>query len=118
MRIDEFGDRVAIRSRLAQEKLAGVARTDSQRGVEQRGARQEECRPAAPGDSGSEHFGVAIPVSCPGVPRAVLDPRSTWEYKDAFDVQARNLARMFAENFAQYSDVVPAAVTASGPSAD
>src|ERR687893_983191 len=30
-------------------------------------------------------FGVSIPVSCPDVPNEVLQPRNTWEDKDAYD---------------------------------
>jgi phosphoenolpyruvate carboxykinase (ATP) len=60
-------------------------------------------------------FGVAVPTSCPGVPPEFLQPRSTWEDKDAYDRQARLLARMFAENFAAYADGVPREVAGAGP---
>jgi phosphoenolpyruvate carboxykinase (ATP) len=46
----------------------------------------------------------------------VLDPRATWADKDSYDVQARNLARMFGENFQQFADQVPPEVRAGGPS--
>lgn len=44
-------------------------------------------------------FGVQVPTSCPDVPADVLLPRNTWEDKEAYDKQARDLASRFAENF-------------------
>jgi phosphoenolpyruvate carboxykinase (ATP) len=38
----------------------------------------------------------------PGVPAEVLDPRRAWSDPAAYDAQARRLAGLFAENFAQY----------------
>jgi phosphoenolpyruvate carboxykinase (ATP) len=63
-------------------------------------------------------FNLEVPVSCPGVPDEVLDPQATWVDKDAYELQARELARMFAENFERFKDSVPAEVTKAGPSAD
>ena len=63
-------------------------------------------------------FNLDVPVSCPGVPDEVLDPQATWADKDAYELQARELARMFAENFERFKDAVPAEVTKAGPSAD
>jgi phosphoenolpyruvate carboxykinase (ATP) len=63
-------------------------------------------------------FNVDVPVNCPGVPDGVLDPESTWSDKDAYEVQARELAGMFAENFERFRDTVPAEVAKAGPSAD
>ncbi|HEY7589533.1 MAG TPA: phosphoenolpyruvate carboxykinase (ATP) [Candidatus Limnocylindrales bacterium] len=60
-------------------------------------------------------FRVAVPTSCPDVPGDVLDPRRTWHDKDAYDRQARALARMFADNFAAYADGVPESVREAGP---
>ena len=48
------------------------------------------------------HFGLAIPEAVPGVPGDVLDPRSTWADKGAYDAAARDLARRFEANFAQF----------------
>lgn len=63
-------------------------------------------------------FNLEVPVTCPGVPDEVLDPGATWADKDAYELQARELARMFAENFERFKDTVPAEVTKAGPSAD
>jgi phosphoenolpyruvate carboxykinase (ATP) len=63
-------------------------------------------------------FNLSVPVSCPGVPDEVLDPQATWADKDAYELQARELARMFAANFEHFKDLVPAEVTKAGPSAD
>ncbi|HEU4649670.1 MAG TPA: phosphoenolpyruvate carboxykinase (ATP), partial [Gemmatimonadales bacterium] len=60
-------------------------------------------------------FGLEMPVAVPDVPAAVLDPRRTWTDPAAYDAQARKLAGMFKENFAQYSAHVSAAVAAAGP---
>jgi phosphoenolpyruvate carboxykinase (ATP) len=46
-------------------------------------------------------FGVQVPTSCPGVPAEVLQPRNTWEDKEAYDKQARELASRFVENFSK-----------------
>ncbi|WPY94078.1 phosphoenolpyruvate carboxykinase [Limimaricola variabilis] len=48
------------------------------------------------------NFGFDVPVSVEGVDDALLDPRGTWADASAYDAQARKLAQMFADNFAQY----------------
>jgi len=63
-------------------------------------------------------FGVAVPTSCPDVPAEFLQPRSTWADPDAYDRQARELARMFAENFARYADGASDGVRRAGPRTD
>jgi phosphoenolpyruvate carboxykinase (ATP) len=62
-------------------------------------------------------FNVDVPVSCPGVPNEVLDPQSTWPDKEQYEIQARELAAMFADNFQRFTDSVPPEVTKAGPSA-
>ena len=44
-------------------------------------------------------FGLRAPVACPGVDPAILDPRSTWRDKSAYDVAAAKLRDMFRKNF-------------------
>ena len=60
-------------------------------------------------------FGFEVPTACPGVPAEVLQPRSTWADKDAYDRQARKLAAMFVENFKRFEDAADAEVRAAGP---
>jgi len=60
-------------------------------------------------------FGVAVPEHVAGVPPAVLRPRENWPDPEQYEVTARKLARMFADNFAQYAESVSAAVRAAGP---
>ncbi|HKE59255.1 MAG TPA: phosphoenolpyruvate carboxykinase, partial [Pyrinomonadaceae bacterium] len=62
-------------------------------------------------------FGVQVPTSCPEVPAEVLQPRNTWADKDAYDLQARDLARRFNENFKKYEAGVSDAVRAVSPKA-
>jgi phosphoenolpyruvate carboxykinase (ATP) len=42
-------------------------------------------------------FGFEIPKAVED--SSILDPRSTWEDKDAYDAQARKLAETFISNF-------------------
>jgi phosphoenolpyruvate carboxykinase (ATP) len=60
-------------------------------------------------------FGLHIPVSVPGVPDEVLQPRDTWPNPDEYDAQARKLADMFRENFAKFADGVTEGVRNAGP---
>jgi phosphoenolpyruvate carboxykinase (ATP) len=60
-------------------------------------------------------FGLAVPRSCPGVEAHVLNPRNTWKDHDAYDKKARELAKMFCENFKEYEKDALAEVKAAGP---
>jgi phosphoenolpyruvate carboxykinase (ATP) len=60
-------------------------------------------------------FNVEMPTTCPGVPDAVLDPRSTWNDATHYDTQARALARMFVDNFKTFDADVVEAVRRAGP---
>ena len=44
-------------------------------------------------------FGLQMPKSCPGVPSEILNPRNTWEDKEAYDTAAEKLIGMFRQNF-------------------
>jgi phosphoenolpyruvate carboxykinase (ATP) len=60
-------------------------------------------------------FGFEVPVTAPDVDTALLDPRSTWADPARYDEKARELARMFAENFAAKHPDAPAEISAAGP---
>jgi phosphoenolpyruvate carboxykinase (ATP) len=60
-------------------------------------------------------FNVDVPVSCPGVPDAVLDPRSTWPDPAAYDRAAAELAAMFVNNFERFAASLPDEIVAAGP---
>ncbi|HEU4985830.1 MAG TPA: phosphoenolpyruvate carboxykinase, partial [Rhizobiaceae bacterium] len=61
------------------------------------------------------HFGFAVPVAVPGVDDAILDPRSTWADKAAYDRQAERLVGMFIENFEKFQSHVDASVLGAAP---
>ena len=48
-------------------------------------------------------FNFEVPVELPGVEKDVCNPRESWEDKSAYDVQAKKLAKMFQENYLQYT---------------
>jgi phosphoenolpyruvate carboxykinase (ATP) len=61
------------------------------------------------------NFGFEVPVAVPGVDSAILDPRSTWADKEAYDRQARKLVEMFIANFGRFEDHVDANVRGAAP---
>jgi phosphoenolpyruvate carboxykinase (ATP) len=61
-------------------------------------------------------FKVAVPVSCPSVPAELLDPRSQWADKEAYDKAAAELAAKFQQNFKKFGEVEKA-IAAAGPAA-
>ena len=52
----------------------------------------------------SDVFGFQVPLSLPNFDNSLLDPRSTWEDKAAFDQTAEKLARQFKENFKKFTN--------------
>ncbi|MFP6572882.1 MAG: phosphoenolpyruvate carboxykinase (ATP), partial [Vicinamibacterales bacterium] len=60
-------------------------------------------------------FNVDVPVTVPGVPASVLQPRGTWSDGAEYDAQARRLAAMFTENFKAFEAEVDEAVILAGP---
>nr|MDP9490626.1 phosphoenolpyruvate carboxykinase (ATP) [Actinomycetota bacterium] len=62
-----------------------------------------------------ELFGLEVPEAVPGVDSSLLDPRSTWADAEAYDRKARELARMFRDNFEQFAEDAGAAVAQAGP---
>ena len=59
-------------------------------------------------------FGLLVPEDCPDVPRAVLDPKSTWSDKGAYDKTAHELTKRFEANFKQFEPYVDDAVKGAG----
>jgi phosphoenolpyruvate carboxykinase (ATP) len=49
-------------------------------------------------------FQLSTPTSCPNVPDEILNPRNTWENKEAYDADANILAKKFNDNFAKFAD--------------
>ena len=48
-------------------------------------------------------FGLHMPESCPDVPTELLDPKNTWENKNAYDAKANQLATAFRVNFEPFN---------------
>lgn len=44
-------------------------------------------------------FNLMIPRECPGVPQKILHPENTWNDRNAFQKQARHLAKLFEDNY-------------------
>jgi phosphoenolpyruvate carboxykinase (ATP) len=61
------------------------------------------------------NFGFEVPVTVDGVDGAILDPRSTWADKPAYDRQAAKLVGMFIDNFGKFEDHVDASVRGAAP---
>ncbi|NMA68529.1 MAG: phosphoenolpyruvate carboxykinase (ATP) [Desulfitobacterium sp.] len=50
-------------------------------------------------------FGLNMPERVEGVPSEILNPRNTWEDKDAYDQNARELALSFIKNFEKFPGI-------------
>ena len=61
------------------------------------------------------NFGFAVPVAVDGVDPAILDPRSTWADRAAYDRQAASLVGMFIANFEKFEEHVDAGVRGAAP---
>jgi phosphoenolpyruvate carboxykinase (ATP) len=59
------------------------------------------------------NFGFEVPVMVAGVDTGLLDPRSTWGDKAAYEAAAQKLVGMFADNFGQYLPFIDADVKAA-----
>ncbi len=57
-------------------------------------------------------FGLDIPVSCPGLPQEILNPRNAWSDKAAYDAMAQKLVEMFRHNFEQFKETTSPEVAA------
>ncbi|HRX93726.1 MAG TPA: phosphoenolpyruvate carboxykinase (ATP), partial [Chitinophagaceae bacterium] len=61
-------------------------------------------------------FGMEVPVECEGVPAEILNPRNTWEDKNAYDEKSKYLAKLFIKNFEKYAAGVSSEILAAAPS--
>lgn len=60
-------------------------------------------------------FEVEFPTSCEGVPAEILNPRSTWADKSAYDQTANSLAEKFVKNFEKFATETDADILAAAP---
>jgi phosphoenolpyruvate carboxykinase (ATP) len=61
------------------------------------------------------NFGFAVPVAVAGVDSTILDPRSTWSDKAAYDAAAQRLVGMFVDNFEKFESHVDGSVLSAAP---
>ncbi|MDJ0976943.1 MAG: phosphoenolpyruvate carboxykinase [Erythrobacter sp.] len=69
-----------------------------------------------------DNFGFDVPVSVPaliakGIDQTILDPRSTWADKEAYDAAAQKLVQLFIDNFAEFEAHVDEGVRKAAPAA-
>jgi phosphoenolpyruvate carboxykinase (ATP) len=60
-------------------------------------------------------FQVSIPKHCPGVPDELLQPASAWQDADAYQQKARELARLFQDNFRHIAEEAGPEISNAGP---
>ena len=62
-------------------------------------------------------FKVSVPTTCPGVSSdTILDPKSTWESDDKYNVAANKLADRFQDNIQKFDELTDEVLNA-GPKA-
>lgn len=59
-------------------------------------------------------FNLDIPTEVEGVPSEILDPKNTWVDKDSYELSAKELVKMFVENFEKFKNVSPE-ISNAGP---
>ncbi|HET9055772.1 MAG TPA: phosphoenolpyruvate carboxykinase (ATP) [Chitinophagaceae bacterium] len=60
-------------------------------------------------------FELNIPKDCPGVSSEILNPKNTWEDKNAYDKTAYSLAKQFISNFEKYASGVGSEILQAAP---
>ncbi|MGI9049353.1 MAG: phosphoenolpyruvate carboxykinase (ATP) [Rubrobacteraceae bacterium] len=60
-------------------------------------------------------FGLNVPKEVPGVPTEILNPKETWDDKEAYEEQAEKLAGLFVDNFQKFEAQVSEEVLEAGP---
>ncbi|SRX73320.1 phosphoenolpyruvate carboxykinase (ATP) [Aequorivita antarctica] len=63
-------------------------------------------------------FNLMMPKSCPNVPSEILNPKETWKNKKAYDIQAKELANSFKENFAKFETYANDEILAGAPASE
>ena len=62
-------------------------------------------------------FNVDIPKTIADCPSDILNPKDTWKDKNAYDEQAKKLAKMFKDNFDKKYPNMPSEIKNAGPKA-
>ena len=60
-------------------------------------------------------FGLMMPTTCPNVPEKTLNPRKTWEDKNAYDQKAMFLAKQFNNNFEGFKENASSEILNAAP---
>ncbi len=60
-------------------------------------------------------FNFQIPTHCANIPIKVLNPQLYWKDKEVYNRQLRKLARLFINNFKNFSDQVDKEIESAGP---
>jgi phosphoenolpyruvate carboxykinase (ATP) len=60
-------------------------------------------------------FHLSVPLSCPGVPQEILNPKNTWTDKALYDEKAKALALQFIKNFEKYAAGCDESIRNAGP---
>jgi|26BtaG_2_1085354.scaffolds.fasta_scaffold00048_26 phosphoenolpyruvate carboxykinase (ATP) len=60
-------------------------------------------------------FNLMMPTECDNVPTEVLNPRTTWSDKDAYDAKAKELAKSFKENFEKFESYANDEILSGAP---
>lgn len=60
-------------------------------------------------------FGLNVPQSVPNVPSEVLNPKETWKNKKAYDIQAKELAFSFKDNFKKFEEYANDEIMSGAP---
>ena len=62
-------------------------------------------------------FGLQMPTTCPNVPAQLLNPKTTWEEKSAYDSKANELAIAFNSNFKKFTEYANEEIMEAAPKA-
>jgi phosphoenolpyruvate carboxykinase (ATP) len=62
-----------------------------------------------------EIFNLAIPTTCPNVPSEILNPRETWDDKNAYDIKAKALSKSFRDNFKKFESYADKEILKGAP---